>query len=330
MSQEEDLWNMTNIYHNITDNPDNYGTARFISWGLMIPSFVVYALLTWCYFEDPEILTKLFQNIFWKSLLRLFRPLIYVPTYIVRYVKAKTNPNDFSQYQRYEDCRRLWGVIRRVEIGVENTGQLILQLWLFRPYINLVLNWSLAEVLRNLWNGLGNMIPMANIEATFEAKMFSKFILSSVLTCGGITMIRVKKSYETENDLSKMIIYFFVCFLQLFGRLMTLRIFFLIDMDNIWHIVWIVAHILVELICIKLLFECPPLPNKGQNIKKVCLLPILSFKDPYTHLTSLEQLLSLTEFSGEKARPKVYENDHKNVLAIWLDLVANVKIWAHF
>ena len=53
---------MTNNYQNITDNPDNYGTARFISWGLMIPSFVAYALLTWCYFEDPEMLTKLFKN----------------------------------------------------------------------------------------------------------------------------------------------------------------------------------------------------------------------------------------------------------------------------
>ena len=53
---------MTNNYQNITDNPDNYGTARFISWGLMIPSFVAYALLTWCYFEDPEMLTKLSKN----------------------------------------------------------------------------------------------------------------------------------------------------------------------------------------------------------------------------------------------------------------------------
>ena len=25
----------------------------------------------------------------------------------------------------------------------------------------------------------------------------------------------------------------------------------------------------------------------------------------------------------------VYENGHKNVLAIWLELVSNVKIWAH-
>ena len=41
-------------------------------------------------------------------------------------------------------------------------------------------------------------------------------------------------------------------------------------------------------------------------------------------MTSLEEL-SLAEFSGEYARSKVYENDHKNVLGIWLDLVSNVK-----
>ena len=46
-------------------------------------------------------------------------------------------------------------------------------------------------------------------------------------------------------------------------------------------------------------------------------------------VNSLEQL-SLAEFSGEKARPKVYENGHKNVLAIWLDLVSDSKIWEHF
>ena len=43
-----------------------------------------------------------------------------------------------------------------------------------------------------------------------------------------------------------------------------------------------------------------------------------------TRVTSLEQL-SLAEFSGEQTRSKVYENDHKNVLGIWLNLVSNVK-----
>ena len=41
-------------------------------------------------------------------------------------------------------------------------------------------------------------------------------------------------------------------------------------------------------------------------------------------VTSLEQL-SLAEFSGEQTRSKVYENSHKKVLGIWLDLILKVK-----
>ena len=49
----------------------------------------------------------------------------------------------------------------------------------------------------------------------------------------------------------------------------------------------------------------------------------------YIRVTPLEQL-SIAEFSGDQARPKVYENGHKNALVIWFDLVSNVKIWGHF
>ena len=48
------------------------------------------------------------------------------------------------------------------------------------------------------------------------------------------------------------------------------------------------------------------------------------YSRPQSRATSLEQL-SLAEFSDEYARSKVYENDHENVLGIWLDLVSNVK-----
>ena len=41
-------------------------------------------------------------------------------------------------------------------------------------------------------------------------------------------------------------------------------------------------------------------------------------------MTSLEQL-SVAEFSGELAMPKVYENGLKNFLAIWLDSELKVK-----
>jgi len=46
-------------------------------------------------------------------------------------------------------------------------------------------------------------------------------------------------------------------------------------------------------------------------------------------VTSLERL-SLAEFGGGWATPKVYEGGHRGVLGIWFDLVSNVKIWALF
>ena len=53
-------------------------------------------------------------------------------------------------------------------------------------------------------------------------------------------------------------------------------------------------------------------------------LALSSFSYVVIRVTSLEQL-SVAEFSGEQTRLKVYENGHKKVLGIWLDLVLKVK-----
>ena len=54
------------------------------------------------------------------------------------------------------------------------------------------------------------------------------------------------------------------------------------------------------------------------------VLHIYRGRTHYSRVTSIEQL-SLAEFSGEYTRPNVYENGHKNVQGIWLDLVLKVK-----
>ena len=52
------------------------------------------------------------------------------------------------------------------------------------------------------------------------------------------------------------------------------------------------------------------------------------FSSLYTRVTSLEQL-SLAEFSGEYARSKVYETDHKDVLfgLIWYRMSNIAQFW---
>ena len=117
------------------DNPDDYFIARCISWTLLSPSIGAFFILSWFYFDTPESLVKILSNNFWKAILFCFKPIIYPLTYFVRYLRAKSNPNSFGKNQRFEECRRLWNIIRRVEMGVENTGQLILQLWLLGPFV---------------------------------------------------------------------------------------------------------------------------------------------------------------------------------------------------
>ena len=142
----------------VSNSPENYRTSYNISWGLVCLSIIAYFIICFFYFPVPESLEKMFQNqILLKRILWLFKPVIYPVTYFVRFVRAETNPNSFGKNQRFEECRRLWNIIRRVELGVENTGVLILQLWLFGPYFALVNTWSWKETFRHLWSGLGHI-----------------------------------------------------------------------------------------------------------------------------------------------------------------------------
>ena len=264
-----DLSNVTFNHINITDNPENYGVARTISWILIVISIFAYAFLTITYFQVLETLTKLFKSGLCcglcKFLLGLSNPFIYPFAYVARYVKAKTNPNNFGQNQRYEDCRRLWDDIKRVETGVESTGQLILQLWLVRPYFHIISNWTSAEAKTHLWTGLGHIFSFATKNVNYLDQMVAKFFVSFLITCISITWIRVRKSYDTDSPISiKGFIYLCACSCQLFGRLMTITLFFMIDMDKNWHLAWIILHIVLEFFCIKLMFECPPLKKKKE------------------------------------------------------------------
>ena len=62
----------------------------------------------------------------------------------------------------------------------------------------------------------------------------------------------------------------------------------------------------------------------GSSLRKWQFLLTFSTAFMLNRVTSLEQL-SVAEFSGEQASPKVYENGHKNVLGIWIDLEQKVK-----
>ena len=70
-------------------------------------------------------------------------------------------------------------------MGVENAGQLILQLWLLGPFVKEIINWTGKEAAGHLWTGLGHIITFTVLDASFLEKMIAKFLVSSVIICAG-------------------------------------------------------------------------------------------------------------------------------------------------
>ena len=68
------------------------------------------------------------------------------------------------------------------------------------------------------------------------------------------------------GSIASFLVYLISCLLQMVSRLMTLRLFFMIEMDKNWHLTYILIHILLEFGCIKLVFECPPLRKAKEVI----------------------------------------------------------------
>ena len=65
--------------------------------------------------------------------------------------------------------------------------------------------------------------------------------------------------------------------------------------------------------------------NRISKLTEKILLVRMYLTLVHNRVTSLEQL-SLAEFSGEYARPKINENEHKKVPGIWFNSVMKVKI----
>ena len=245
----------------LLQKPNIYYISFVLSLCLIVPSLLTYLIVAWFYFIVPESIRdlkwKLCNSKLWFWIISIFNPVIYPCTHFVRYIRAKTYPNSYGKTQRYEDCRRYWMLVRRVEIGVESVGQLILQVWLFGPYFLLIQLWSPKEVFSHIWRGMGYLISLAHLEASFVEIMMGKFIMSTLVTAGSLTILKVSKPTEAGGSFIGSMFYFMATLCQLVARFMTFRLLFLTEIDMLAHFLLILAHIGLELI-LKLALEFPP------------------------------------------------------------------------
>lgn len=307
-------------------NSSDFKIASRISIGLIIASLVTYLILTWCFFEVPKALIWKNSQVF-KCFLSLLNPVIYPFTYFIRQVRADTEPNSFGKSQRFEDCRSIWMTIRRVEVGVESTGQIIIQLWLLKSYFETMQAWTDLEFFEHIWRGLGFLLSFGHMEATFIEKMLAKLFLSGLVTCGAISLIRVTKPTNTGVTLPMSLVYFFGCLSQILARLMTLSLFFMIDMDKNYYLLFILLHVLLEFL-IKVAFEWPPPSNQLEKTDKYLYVPLRAA------ISSSCGILVYLNVNREKVARLAENNDYKNtfwplIAHLLLCLIEHIIVCVH-
>ena len=255
---------------NFSESTKAYKIATIISSVLVVPSSLAYFLMTWFMFQVPRRLLVV-EGRAWEWFIQVFNPFIYPVTFFIRYIKVQTDPKSFGKAERYQECENIWTILRRIEVGIEATGQLLVQLWLLVPFIPEINAWTALETFQHSWKGFGYLISLGYSEATFLEQMSAKFLFSAAGACAIVTMIRTTKNSSSAPSIMARFLFFTSCALQMATRLMTIRLFFLTDLPNIYKLIAVIIHVLIEVV-IKITFEWPPcsslktLSNKVQMV----------------------------------------------------------------
>ena len=270
----------------LQDQP-NYDIAIFAGICLIIPSLLGYLLTTWFYFQMPENCLK-FNNRYLKSIFSIlkprnkyiqhityiFNPLVYIPCHIRCQYLTLYDPNNRSKALMFQYCNDIWTSIRRIEVCIETITQLILQLWIFDPYILVIQEWSFWTFAGHIYVGFGGIFGLAN--ATFVELMVGKFFLATVMAVFGISKLKVEKGSRSVFSMAGGC-YGMATLFHLVARCMTLHLLFSTNMTKLWYFGCILIHLTMELLLKLLEFK---LTNCTGQIKcsksrfkdKICLV----------------------------------------------------------
>jgi hypothetical protein len=85
---------------------NEFERAVYASYALIIPSLMAFFLMTWCQMDIPERLipfdsTSKFRKP-WRFILGVIKPFLFIGTFVVRYIRASTEPNNVGRGQRYD------------------------------------------------------------------------------------------------------------------------------------------------------------------------------------------------------------------------------------
>jgi hypothetical protein len=160
------------------------------------------------------------------------------------------------KYRKYEDdvAKRtvMWSSIKMVENGVESSIQLLLQVWLLRPFLPTIITWDIIELLSRCGTGLLNFVTFEKYPACYIEQALAKVILSTLLLSVGISLTRKEPSQSYLSTLPMIV----SIFAQIIGRMVAMNS--LVHMTTSWgyYALCFILHFLLVFL-IKIFLELP-------------------------------------------------------------------------
>jgi hypothetical protein len=160
------------------------------------------------------------------------------------------------KYRKYKGhvskSSSIWNSIKMVENGVESSIQLLLQVWLLRPFLPTIMAWDTIELLSRCGTGLVNFFTFDMYPACYIEQALAKVILSTLLLSVGISLTR-KNPFQNYLSTLPMIVSIFA---QIIGRIVVMNS--LVHMTTFlgYYALFFILHFLLVFL-IKIFLELP-------------------------------------------------------------------------
>jgi hypothetical protein len=255
----------------LQDIQDNFNIAFWLTIILLAFTFVFYIFYT-VFVPSSALLTSLIdtKDEFSKTFccrcpLKIKLPVRHQKTFLIIigklllpfvhsgwYLVYLSSPKSSQHQPSLDKITTIWNNIKVVENGVESSIQLLLQLWLLRPFLPIILSWDFTELVSRSATGLINFVTFEKYPACYIEKALFKILLTIILRSLGISLMK-KKPGQT---IAKTLPMFISIFAQTVGRIVGLASLVLMttSLGYYKYAIFFVPHVMLVFL-INILFE---------------------------------------------------------------------------
>ena len=198
------------------------------------------------------------QKLLW-CLCKIFWPFVHMWRQ-VRYA-AWTKPSKcIDQFNR---SNTTWNNIKTAEHGLEASCQLLLQLWLLRPFLFTITAWSTKELGMRCGSGIANLLTLNTLPACYIDKALAKILLTSFSLSLGVAQIKCNKAGQGLGKKPFQFAIFIGTLAQTMSRVLVFTILILLQspLGYYKYALFFLPHFLL-IFLIKVLFETKAVSRK--------------------------------------------------------------------